>query len=300
MPEPVSRPLPSHGEFDEDAYRLLHPDVARAISDGIVDSGWQHYQLHGFAENRQWSARPDPLVGVSHEIAPGDEMLLGGNAVHYFEVGASALRCVESALHAVRRSHGSIKSILDLPCGHGRVLRFLKKAFPDAALTACDLNADGVQFCARAFGATPVVSRSDPAGISFDTRFDLIWCGSLFTHLSAERCRQFLDQFRRWLAPGGLLVFTLHGRSYEPRLQSGQDSSQLAPHLITALLDEYRREGFGYVDYRPSSGYGFSLANPAYVTARFTNAPGWRLTGYHEQGWDRRQDVVCLQRDLAN
>ena len=46
--------------------------------------------------------------------------------------------------------------MLDFACGHGRVMRTLKAAFPDALLTACDIDRDGVDFCARTFGAAPV------------------------------------------------------------------------------------------------------------------------------------------------
>ena len=107
MEEPInnqvtSRPLPARNVFDEEGYLLLHPDVAAAVVSGIVDSGWQHFTLHGFAEGRQWLAKPDPLIGVLQEIPPHDEMFCG-NAAHYFDVGESALHCIETALFAARR-----------------------------------------------------------------------------------------------------------------------------------------------------------------------------------------------------
>ena len=286
--------MPPRDEFDEEGYLLLNPDVAKAIETGIVDSGWQHFTLHGFAENRRWLARPNRMQGVCSEISPADEMFLG-NGDHYFDVGESALHCIESALQAAGRQRNSLKRILDLPCGHGRVLRFLRKAFPHARFTACDLNQDGVAFCAKTFAAEPVVSRKEIDQIPLTPGFDLIWCGSLLTHLPVDRCAAFLGLFRRLLVPTGVLVFTLHGSSYEQRLLNGRDRSLLSPRQITSLLDQYRKQGFGYVDYDGQSGYGFSMTHPSFARSQLIAQPGWRLVGYHERGWDKRQDVVTLQ-----
>jgi SAM-dependent methyltransferase len=63
---------------------------------------------------------------------------------HYFYCGRSALGAIRLALAAAGTS--KVRSILDLPCGHGRVLRVLKAAFPEAELHACDLDRTGVDF----------------------------------------------------------------------------------------------------------------------------------------------------------
>ncbi len=292
---PSPRPLPPRSEFDEAAYLRLHPDVAAAIAAGITGSAWQHFTLHGLAEGRAWVAQPDFLDGVMREISPRDEMFLG-NPDHYLDVGHSALVCIEAALATARRAKTEIRTVLDLPCGHGRVLRFLKRAFPQARLTACDLNADGVDYCARTFGATPVVSQVDPERIPLQGPFDLIWCGSLLTHLDDRAGLAFLRRFGQMLSPGGIAVFTLHGRSYEADLVKGWPQSGLDAGQTAKLLEAYRGSGFGYVDYTAQSGYGFSLSHPAFVMREFVPASGCRLLGYHESGWDGRQDVVCLQR----
>lgn len=84
-----------------------------------------------------------------------------GNDEHYFRVGLSALECIESALHIAKKSTDDIKSILDLPCGYGRVLRTLKAAFPGATVTACDISKDGVDFCKNILGAKPLYSKTN-------------------------------------------------------------------------------------------------------------------------------------------
>src|SRR5204863_6830458 len=74
---------------------------------------------------------------VNTQIAPDDGMW-DGDMNHYFGVGQSALHCILVAMQAAQID--TVTNILDLPCGHGRVLRHLQSAFPGARLTACDLN----------------------------------------------------------------------------------------------------------------------------------------------------------------
>ncbi len=285
--------IPPRDEFDEEAYLQLNPDVAAAIGARIVDSGWQHFTLHGHRENRPWRPQPNRMAGVIAEISPQDEMFLGDRD-HYFDVGESALRCLKRVLAEAQGRPDSIRRILDLPCGHGRALRFIKPAFPRAHLTACDLNADGVAFCAKTFDAEPIVSRTNIDAIALPAPFDLIWCGSLLTHLPAAECGAFLRLFQRALTPGGILVFTLHGRSYEKSLLDARDLSGLSQEQVAALLAQYRAAGFGYVDYAGQTGYGFSMTHPTFVKSRLLT-PGWRFLSHHEQAWDKRQDVVAFQ-----
>lgn len=287
--------LPPRGEFSEPGYLRLHADVAAAIEAGVVGSAWQHFVLHGRREGRAWVRQADPLIGVNREIAPGDDMFLG-NADHYFDVGASALRCIENAVTTAGRVPASIRTILDLPCGFGRVTRFLRKAFPSARLTACDLQADGVTFCARTFGAEPVVSANAVGDIPLRGPFDLIWCGSLLTHLREQRCLEFLRFFRGLLAVDGILVVTMHGRATATELASGRSRADLDQSRVAQLLADCGARGFAYVDYAGQSDYGFSLARRDYLTGHLLSAAELRLVDYQEKGWDSRQDVLCLRR----
>src|SRR5262249_37742284 len=118
-------------------------------------------------------------IKVDPRISSNDGML-GGNPRHYFAVGRSALWNIARTLDHTAGGSSQPKRILDLPCGHGRVLRYLRAAFPEAEITACDLLADGVDFCASTFGAIGVYSDTDLSLIKLPKdNFDLIWVGSL-------------------------------------------------------------------------------------------------------------------------
>ena len=153
-----------------------------------------------------------------------------------------------------------MRALLDLPSGHGRVQRYLRAAFSDARIVACDLDADAVAFCGTEFGAEPVVSDVDPSRIAVGGGFDVVWCGSLLTHLNAPRWAPLLELLFGSLAPGGVLAFTTCGRRVETRLAAVDPTYALPEDVGSQILDDYRRTGFGYRDYPGASGYGLSLS----------------------------------------
>jgi SAM-dependent methyltransferase len=235
------------------------------------------------------------LRGVESRISPRDTMYAGDGA-HYFKVGLSAMRLVEEASR--RANLSAVAHVLDLPCGHGRVLRFLARRFPRAAFTACDLDRDGVDFCARTFGATPVYSLTDLDALSFDTRFDLIWCGSLITHLDAPATRALFRLFARHLAPGGLLLFSAHGDFVARRMPSGEFDYMLTGKQVETITRRYADAGFGYEDYRgQEGGYGVALTSPAWIRAQIEETGGLKEVYFGERAWDDHHDVYGYVRE---
>jgi hypothetical protein len=59
-----------------------------------------------------------------------DGMYAHDHPAHYFYVAYSALAYIRAV--RAKQSGDRIHSVLDFPCGHGRVLRSLKAEFPDA------------------------------------------------------------------------------------------------------------------------------------------------------------------------
>src|SRR5438874_890183 len=74
----------------------------------------------------------------------------------------------------------------------------------------------------RHVGAFPVISQQRARDIAIQQRFDLIWCGSLLTHLNSNAWSEFLGLFDLLLDPGGALVFTTHGRWVAERMRRGR------------------------------------------------------------------------------
>jgi SAM-dependent methyltransferase len=239
-------------------------------------------------------ARPQPgAPDVDRTLSPTDTMFTG-NRDHYFGVGASALRAIRLALESAGIERPT--RVLDYACGHGRVLRWIRAEFPEAALVACDLDRPGVDFCAQTFGATPVYGNKDPDLVDVAGPFDLIWSGSLLTHLPERLWGPMLARWSGLLAEGGVMVFTTHGRRVTHRLRHDDIYGQ-PPESDQRLLDGYTQTGFGYVDYAGEDGYGMSVSSPAWVARTLAGHPGLRLVLFAEAAWDGHQDVVACARD---
>jgi CBS domain-containing protein len=225
---------------------------------------------------------------VITEISPNDIMYAGSWGAYAY-AGVTALGCIREILEKLGRAAPG--RILDLPCGHGRELRFLKVAYPDARFAVSDIDRDGVDFCARTFDADPIYSHEDPADVVFGEPYDLAWCGSLFTHLSADRWPGFLELFARALVPGGLLLFTANGLLPADVLQglglSGAEAER--------LLGDFKRDDFGYIDVA-GGAWGLSLARPVWVKEQIERSR-LELVSYERWAWKPpfpAQDVlVC-------
>jgi SAM-dependent methyltransferase len=232
------------------------------------------------------AARPF-FDGVNKTISAGDAMY-GGNQAHYFSVGASAL---SSILHAIGVTESNPSRILDFGCGAGRVTRWLHAAFPGAAIEGCDIRKTDVEFVTKTFGARTWISGSDVAKLDPPSTYDLIWVGSVFTHLSKEVSTRLLDKLVSWLNPSGVLIFTSHGR-YAASIGPG---SYGIDHQWRRVKEDFDRSQFGYADYSTTPGYGISLTTLSWWASLITSRANLRLVSMTERGWDNHQDVISVQ-----
>jgi SAM-dependent methyltransferase len=249
-------------------------------------------------------------AGVIDEVSPNDHMYKSARGTDldkaYVGHGRAALDSIRLAMLAAQKE--TVTSILDLPSGHGRVLRVLKAEYPEARLTACDIYRDGVDFCSSAFGATGVYGHERPADIKLGDQFDLIWCGSLLTHLDAPLWEQFLDLFQSALMPGGLLIFTTMGRSIAADMRDpvkGRIRLAKKDEQREAIVQGYDRTGFGYAEYqfpedrRKSLSlppkYGIALARPSWTCSLIERRPHLQLVSYMENRWGAQDVIACVR-----
>lgn len=217
---------------------------------------------------------------------------------HYFVVGEEALRQVMVTLLVNRRPMPA--RILDFPSGSGRVTRHLRAMFPDAEIGACDLYPSHVEFCVNHFGATPLHSRENLDELDVG-KWDLIFCGSLLTHLPAAQFSQALDFMVRSLAPNGIAIVTLEGR----RSVFIQDNmwKLIDDDLFKVAREGYELNGFGYVDYAHDfltgnfgnqESYGVTLIKPACILAMLQEMDDVAILSFQEGAWDEHQDIVIF------
>jgi hypothetical protein len=155
---------------------------------------------------------------------------------------------------------------------------------------------EAVRFCHEEFGAEPLVSSFDLAGLKFPRAYDLIWAGSLFTHLTPADGRAFLRVLAGALTLRGVLVFSTQGPSCLGQLGG-------YGRMFQGKAGEFRRQleadGVAYQQYfHNNANYGIALHAADYPERALAEAAGgaMRRVFYAERGWDEHQDVHGFQR----
>ena len=230
------------------------------------------------------------FADLDFEVSPNDRMF-AGSMEHYLRGGVWALRCIRRGL--VGRAP---ESILDFGCGHGRVLRMLTLVYPNAELTGADVDADAVEFCRDQFGVNTFLSAEDPRAITVKHTFDLIWVGSVFSHITAANWAHLLRFLDGRLNPTGTLIFTMQGPTAANRLRNGVVDWGLGPERTAELLEQQEGSDFAYVDYPGWTDYGLAVTTIDWARRCVETATTLELTDYNEQGWDGHQDVVTCRK----
>jgi len=255
------------------------------------------------AAGAQWLLLQSYLEGGYSEIldvADKENPLVFDNKPYYFSIGADALKIMVKAL--IQQEAPAPKTILDFPCGSGRVARHLAAYFKGAHIVGCDLYEPHVKFCRDIIRIDARLSKENLADVQFEEKFDLIFCGSLLTHLPEDLCIAALDMFRRSLSDTGIAVVTFHGR-YSEHLQTG-DWKYLSDELYAVAQQQVEATGFGYVDYghdlkllfNKQTNYGITLIRPSWLMRYLEACPDIRILSYIERGWDAHQDVCIFGR----
>ncbi len=245
--------------------------------------------------SRAFSLRFPEIPGRVHI----DDQMLQSHASrhvrHYLEDGLSAIANLEASLQAAGRSFRDVEACLDLPSGYGRVTRHLVGLVGATRVTACDLDRQAVRFCAAEFGVRALRAHRDPGRLAFPDTYDLVFVGSLLTHLTPAAGLRFLQVITTSRRPGGLLVFSTQGESclehldwYGSRFAAAED----------VFRDGVRRAGAWFVPYAGTPDYGITIHAHGFLRDALTQAHGAELAPvrFVERGWDRHQDVWTYQR----
>jgi len=252
---------------------------------------WRDYSIRGVSDVIDRTDKENALVS-EFEIT------------HYFDVGASAIEIIVQALIAARCPPP--RAILDFPSGSGRVTRHLRAMFPDARIGACDLYKPHLDFCAEHFAAIPLMSKENLYELDVG-QWDLIFCGSLLTHLPEHLFWPTMRFIRRSLTPNGIAIVTLEGRHalhiQDHKWKFIEDS------LFDVARAQYHAAGFGFVDYNPGmrankfpdqASYGVALVSPSWLMAGLQKLDDVRVIGFSERVWDDHQDVIVFGKPGVN
>ena len=124
--------------------------------------------------------------------------------------------------------------------------------------------------------------------------FDLIWCGSVATHIRAELTVALLRKFHDWLTPKGIAVVTTHGRRFAHYAMTREVKYFDGEPDLEPLLMSLAFTGFGYLPH-PGQTQGNTATVPSWLMQQVA-AMDARVVGFCEHGWYDHQDVVAFQR----
>lgn len=229
--------------------------------------------------------RSTPVVTTVHA---DDHMFKHNPKLDDYEtVGESAMKVIASTLAIAPKE--AIWRILDFGCGHGRVARHMRAMFPTAEMWFSDIDPSCTEFCANTFTGTAVPSYEDLDRTELPSGMDLVWVGSVFTHIDYARMQTLFDKLYGSLGIGGILIATFRGhRTYEIAKQKPDQAK-----LYAKMLEDYEKDGIGYQSYgRQELGdWGLSLSSIEKVVGLGRKHPKARLVGYSEAGWANIHDV---------
>jgi len=244
------------------------------------------------------------LSGVPGRVHLRDVMLYDDSPASieaYLRAGRSAIIAIEKGLAACGRRLADVRSALDFGCGHGRVLRQLCREIPARRITACDVDATAVRFCGTEFGVRRIVSQPEIEAVRLAS-YDLIWVGSVFTHLDQQGVDALLRKLGAALEPGGVLIFSSQGEFSAANLSHLYGGAYR--NEAEAIYREYREQGIAFRPYdasvagTPGGVYGMTWIAREYVEKRLAALFSGRLVLRHfaPQGWDGHHDVFTVQR----
>jgi SAM-dependent methyltransferase len=246
---------------------------------------------------------PPAAFAKSYPGVPGrlhiDDLMLKTDSPeairHYLSAGTEAIELMELICSKAGRQLEAIRSFLDFPCGYGRVTRQAIARIPPACVTAADVDSQAVRFCAAEFRVKPLVTPRDVRDISLPERYDLVFVGSLLTHLPVDDGIALLRILGQSLPADGILIFTTQGETCLEHLEWYGSEFVAAAATYRRLLKE---QGAGFIPYRRYARYGITLHTQRHLQRVMSDLCGshLELIQFSERGWNAHQDVWSFHR----
>lgn len=218
--------------------RFIPRFLAQAFRDSIDRiAGRTYYQSYPGATSYciHSSIRVRSLnSSIGLPIPPPDLRLGVNNPDEYLRSGANDIAAMLAILQASDFAIHRGQKILEFGCCTGRMIRHLAEPAHGLQLWGVDLHADYIQWCRQ--NLTPeihfAVSTAIPHLPFPDEMFDLIFCGSVFTHIE-DFDGTWLLELSRILRPGGFLYFTIHDEHSVQLLNTSLRDSPFAARMLS-------------------------------------------------------------------
>jgi SAM-dependent methyltransferase len=204
---------------------------------------------------------------------------------NYLEAGRVDMERMLRILAGAGVSDESQARVLDFGCAEGRMLRFFPRR-PESELWGVDINAQRVAWAQQHLPPPfRVLTTTTAPHLPFpDAYFDLIYCHSVFTHISDLADAWFLELLRI-LRPGGHIYLTIHDE-----------------HTVELLLGRYRDANAHVAEAVQHLGEQTDVLSKEWIYFAILADPGANVF-YNSQSlvdkWSRFADCVEIRPEAA-
>jgi SAM-dependent methyltransferase len=237
--------LPIDSKSDKLKFEIIYDDSSRELffEFSVANVFTKREYFTRLQNNVTSIPRPDPnlvyLTQGHYNVEEYENSILPGifNMGNYLERSGVDL--------------SQIHSLLDFGCGPGRLLVGWCVAFPGMDLHGCDLNENFIFWAQRNLPEDIKCIRNNlsPPLPYEDSQFDFIYLISVFTHLSLNNQKLWIEEFKRILKIGGHLLITLHGELYV-RNSFWRNAEKITEFIKCGYIEHGSKEGSNhYVTY---------------------------------------------------
>jgi len=253
----------------------LRSDHRVRVFEYAVSAGWMRRVFGDGAR-----ARPVPPAHLQIRVA-------GAAAGEYCRTGEAAAGRIAAMAADAGFTFAPGQHVLDFGSGPGRLISALSPRHPGVRFHGTDIDAEAIGWAQQAltdFGAFSVNPHLPPMAHA-DGAFDMVFSLSTFTHMPEDHQFAWLDELRRVLKPGGLLLTTI--------------MNPFAYDLPQHVAEAARRHGFVYwADAAETEGLPsfYRLAYHTHDYVRRTWARGFEVLRIGGHDLNDTQDSVLLRR----
>jgi SAM-dependent methyltransferase len=291
-------PRVAHARRSGFRFFLPRPNARRRIAVTAMDGPKELVRIRStFAP--EFEDLPVPGPALLSRILPGPDPFL------FQASGLFSYTCVMSAL-SNRFDFSSCPRMLDWGCGSARLSRLFLKSRPGLEVFGCDIDGEAVEWCrdnlpeGRFSHTGPLPPLSFPDGF-----FPLVIAYSVFTHLRRETQLAWLDEMRRIIAPGGILLASVHGPLAASCAFPDRERSRVARLFgrrgPATVLSAVLKEGFfdagedrALDGVAPAGYYRGVFQTPEWTRREWSRF--FRVVEVREGGMNSYQDLVILER----
>ncbi len=191
-------------------------------------------------------------------------------------------------------------AVLDFGCSSGRVVRALAAGYPDVEWRGCDPIGDAVTWAQENLPGIEFANSPEHPPLPYaDGSLDAVYAISIWSHFNAPAATAWLEEMRRLIKPGGLLLLTTHGPQTITHDRGTRRRSEEQLSEIAAALD---KDAFWYAaEFGPAGDYG--VTDPDWGTAFMTAewlldavTPQWKVVATAPGRVEDNQDLYVLER----